>query len=96
MVKKNILLIKPILLTAAVKSRTITIKGPWGTLTKTFKHIKVEITLKEENGAKFLELNCYLNTYKQSAIIFTISSHIKNITGPFIIFLDTNSRKIVE
>jgi large subunit ribosomal protein L9e len=31
---------------------------------------------------KFLELNCYLTTYKQSAIIYTISSHIKNmITG---------------
>ena len=48
-------------------------------MTKTFKHIKVEITLKEENGAKFLELNCYLNTYKQSAIIYTIASHIKNM-----------------
>ena len=54
-------------------------------MTKSFKHIKVEITLKEEVDAttkqtvKYLELNCYLNTYKQSAIIFTISSHIKNM-----------------
>jgi len=54
-------------------------------LTKSFKHIKVEITLKEEvnpqtkQTVKFLELNCYLNTYKQSAIIFTIASHIKNM-----------------
>jgi large subunit ribosomal protein L9e len=79
MVNTTLLIIKPFLVTAAVKSRTITIKGPRGTLTKTFKHIKVEITHKEEDGAKFLELNCYLNTYKQSAIIFTISSHIKNM-----------------
>jgi len=54
-------------------------------LTKSFKHIKVEVTLKEEvdpstkKTVKFVELNCYLNTYKQSAIIFTISSHIKNM-----------------
>ena len=54
-------------------------------MTKAFKHIKVEITLKEEvnpttkETVKFMELNCYLNTYKQSAIIFTISSHIKNM-----------------
>ena len=54
-------------------------------MTKSFKHIKVEITLKEETNpetkqtVKFLELNCYLNTYKQSAIIYTISSHIKNM-----------------
>merc|ERR1712151_1163229 len=72
-------------ITAAVKSRTITIKGPRGSLTKSFKHIKVEITLQEETNPetnevqKYLELNCYLNTYKQSAIIFTISSLIKNM-----------------
>ena len=54
-------------------------------MTKSFKHIKVEITLKEEVNAqtketqRFMDLNCYLNTYKQSAIIFTISSHIKNM-----------------
>ena len=55
--------------------RSIRIQQP----TKSFKHIKVEITLKEEAGQKYLELNCYLNTYKQSAIIYTISSHIKNM-----------------
>lgn len=48
-------------------------------MTKTFKHIKVEITLKQDENGKYLELNCYLNTYKQSAIIFTIASHIKNM-----------------
>lgn len=73
------------LVQVSVKSRTVTVKGPRGSLTKSFKHIKVEITLKEEvdpttkQTVKFLELNCYLNTYKQSAIIFTISSHIKNM-----------------
>ena len=48
-------------------------------MTKSFKHIKVEVTLKEEAGNKYFELNCYLNTYKQSAIIYTIASHIKNM-----------------
>ena len=67
------------LVDVSVKSRTITVKGPRGTLTKSFKHIKVEITLNQDANGKYLELNCYLNTYKQSAIIYTISSHIKNM-----------------
>ena len=67
----------------SVKSRKVTVKGPRGSVTKDFKHIKVEINQVEEtvNGkkAKFLELNCYLTSYKQSAIIYTISSHIESM-----------------
>jgi large subunit ribosomal protein L9e len=70
--------------TVNVKSRTVTVKGKRGTIVKAFKHLKVEITAKTEQDAnkktvKFLELNTYLTTYKQSAILYTVSSHIKNM-----------------
>ena len=71
------------LVTVTVKSRRVVVKGPRGTVEKDFKHIKVEITPKTEtiNGKtqKFLDLNCYLTTYKQSAILYTISSHIESM-----------------
>lgn len=66
-----------------VKSRTVVVKGPRGTVEKDFKHIKVEITPRTEtvNGKtqNVLDLNTYLTTYKQSAILYTISSHIESM-----------------
>jgi len=72
-----------------IKSRTVTISGIRGTTTKAFKHIKIEILIREEadpnnknKKKRFIELNTYMNTYKNSAILYTIGSHIKNmITG---------------
>ena len=67
----------------SVKSRAVTVKGKRGTLTKSFRHLKVELVPKSEqvNGktVRFIEINSYLTTYKQSAILFTIASHIKNM-----------------
>lgn len=69
--------------TVTVKSRRVVVKGPRGSLTKDFKHIKVEINQKTEQvdgkTVRYLELNNYLTTYKQSAILFTISSHIESM-----------------
>ena len=67
----------------SVKSRKIIVKGKRGSLEKDFKHIKVEIIPKKEKvdgkDSKYLELNCYLTTYKQSAILYTIGSHIESM-----------------
>lgn len=41
--------------------------------------MKEEVNAETKETTKYLELNCYLNTYKQSAIIYTIASHIKNM-----------------
>ena len=57
----------------------MTVEGKRGTVTKSFKHLKVEITLKEENKKKFIEINSYLASYKNSAILYTVGSHIKNM-----------------
>lgn len=68
-----------------IKSRVITVKGKRGTLVKSLKHLKVEINSKTETNPetkaveRFLELTTYLTTYKQSAILYTVASHIKNM-----------------
>ena len=49
--------------------------GPRGTVTKNFRHIKAEIITKDNE----IEIHTYMSTYKQSAILYTIASHIKNM-----------------
>jgi large subunit ribosomal protein L9e len=69
----------------SVKSRTVTIEGKRGKITKAFKHLKVELLVKEEVNAttkkkvRFVEINTYLTSYKNSAILYTVGSHIKNM-----------------
>ena len=58
-----------------IKSRIVTVKGPRGELTKNFRHIKAD--LKKE-GDK-IHINLYLTTYKQSAVLYTLATHIKNM-----------------
>lgn len=58
-----------------IKSKTITVTGKRGTLKKNFSHIKAEIV---KEGDK-IHINLYLTTYKQSAILYTLASHIKNM-----------------
>ena len=57
------------------KSRVVTVKGPRGELTKQFKHVKIEIEVKDNK----ILVHTYMTTYKQSAILHTISSHIRNM-----------------
>jgi large subunit ribosomal protein L9e len=59
----------------SVKSRVVTVTGPRGTVTKNFRHIKAEIITKDNE----IEIHTYMSTYKQSAILYTIASHIKNM-----------------
>ena len=71
--------------TVTSKARVLVVKGPKGTLTKSFKHIKAEIVVHEEKdehtGEKqnVVRINIYMNTYKQGAILYTLRSHINNM-----------------
>jgi large subunit ribosomal protein L9e len=73
------------LVEVTVKSRNVTVKGKRGTVTKAFKHLKVEITTGSETNpttkttSRYLEVSTYLSTYKQSAVLYTVLSHIKNM-----------------
>ena len=57
-----------------IKARVVKVKGPRGELTKSFKHVKVELELNKDH----ILVHTYMTTYKQSAILYTIASHIKN------------------
>ena len=63
----------------------VTVKGKRGTLTKAFKHLKVEITEVKEvdpttkQTKRFFEINTYMSTYKQAAVLYTVASHIRNM-----------------
>ncbi len=57
------------------KSRVVTVTGPRGKITKQFKHVKIEIEVKDNK----VYVHTYMTTYKQSAILVTISSHIRNM-----------------
>ena len=71
--------------TVESKARVVTVKGKRGTLTKSFKHIKAEIEVKKERNEhtkkeeNVVRINIYMNTYKQSAILYTLRSHITNM-----------------
>ena len=43
--------------TVTSKARVVTVKGPKGTLTKSFKHIKAEIIVKKEKDEHTKEKN---------------------------------------
>ena len=58
--------------TVTTKSRVVTVKGPRGQLTKQFKHVKIEIEVKDNK----INVHTYMTTYKQSSILHTIASHI--------------------
>lgn len=68
-----------------VKSRIVKVTGKRGTLTKAFKHLKVEIyeitdvDPVTKKPARFIEINTYLSTYKQAAVLYTIAAHIRNM-----------------
>ncbi|MDD2840141.1 MAG: 50S ribosomal protein L6 [Rickettsiales bacterium] len=66
--------------TVDVKSRTVTVKGKLGTLTKSFKHIPFEM-VKEKNkkGTPALKFRMWLQKKKRNAVLGTVRSTIRNM-----------------
>ena len=63
-----------------VKSRVVTVTGPLGTLTRSFKHL--DFDLRKADDGKQILLDVWFGNRKSVASIGTISSHIENmITG---------------
>ena len=68
----------------SVKARTVTVKGTLGTLTKSFKHVPIEIAADKsgKSGKKILKFKMWLQKKKRNAVIGTVKSTIRNmITG---------------
>mmetsp|Transcript_5160 Transcript_5160/g.8959 ORF Transcript_5160/g.8959 Transcript_5160/m.8959 type:complete len:195 (-) Transcript_5160:241-825(-) len=64
-----------------LKSRVITVKGPRGTLTKSFTHIGVDMFLEEatEEDPKLLKVELWFGSAKGLSSIRTVLSHVNNM-----------------
>ena len=60
----------------SVKARKVHVKGPRGELTRTFKHVSLDLELVSPTK---LRIDLWFGTRKQLATIRTISTHIKNM-----------------
>ena len=65
-----------------IHSRIVTVTGPRGKLTRSFKHLQADVTLQGKGDKSALKVDVWFGTVKQIAVIRTITSHINNmITG---------------
>jgi len=60
----------------SVKSRVVTVKGPRGTLNKSFKHLAVDIFMPDK---KTVRVEKWFGKRKELAAVRTICSHITNL-----------------
>ncbi|KAH3855264.1 60S ribosomal protein L9-like [Dreissena polymorpha] len=61
---------------AKVRSRKVIVKGSRGTLSRTFKHLAVDITM---DGKKKIKVIKWFGKRKELAAVNTVCSHIKNM-----------------
>lgn len=61
---------------ASVKARKVIIKGPRGTLTRTFRHLAVDITMV---GKSTVMVEKWFGKHKELAVVRTVCSHIENM-----------------
>merc|ERR1712223_746026 len=59
-----------------VKSRVVTVKGPRGTLVKSFKHLAVDISMPNK---KTVRVEKWFGKRKELAAVRTVCSHITNL-----------------
>ena len=72
----------------SVKSRVVTVKGPRGTLNKSFKHLAVDIYMPDKRTVK---VEKWFGKRKELAAVRTVCSHITNlINGVTTVGYETN------
>lgn len=66
-----------------VKARNVTVKGPLGTLTRSFRHIPIDIRKEvSKKGKSGLRFRMWLQKKKRNAALGSIRSTVRNmITG---------------
>ena len=60
-----------------IKARTVTVKGPRGTLTRSFKTVSADIY--GDKAAKKVTIEMWFGSSKQNAVLRTVITHIKNM-----------------
>jgi len=63
-------------LTATVKARIVTVKGPRGSLMKSFKHLAIDVYMVDQDTIK---VEKWFGKKKQIAAVRTVCSHINNM-----------------
>ncbi len=63
-------------LDVSVKSRVVTVKGPRGTLSKSFKHLHVDIFMPDKRTVR---VEKWFGKRKELAAVRTVCSHITNL-----------------
>ncbi|XP_066287101.1 large ribosomal subunit protein uL6-like [Branchiostoma lanceolatum] len=63
-------------ITVSVNARMVTVKGPRGTLKKSFKHLNVEMKML---GKKKLQVKKWFGNRKELACVRTVCSHVNNM-----------------
>merc|ERR1712142_403458 len=63
--------------TCSVKSRLVTVTGPRGTLTKSFRHLKVEM---KSTGPMSILVEKWMGSSRDKAAVRTVCSHISNMS----------------
>merc|ERR1712038_1736109 len=61
---------------ATVKARTVTIKGDRGTLSKSFRHLALDIFMSDKET---LKVEKWFGTRKELAAVRTVCSHVSNM-----------------
>lgn len=64
--------------TVEVKSRDVRVKGPRGTLTRSFKHIP-NLEMVGDKQLKTMKVSCWFGRKKETACIRTVCSHVLNM-----------------
>merc|ERR1712094_80825 len=62
--------------TVDIKSRAVVVKGPRGTLSKSFKHMQIDLFKPAEN---IIKIEKWFSLSKEQSAIKTCSSHIQNM-----------------
>lgn len=62
--------------TISAKSRKITVKGPRGVLTRSFKHLSLDIYMVNKS---LIKVEKWFGTKKELASVRTVCSHIENM-----------------
>ena len=65
--------------TVEVNARDVTVKGPRGSLSKSFKHSRVEIKVAKTAKGSIINVEMWFGNRKERARTRTISSHIANM-----------------
>eukprot|EP00012_Vannella_robusta_P006483 CAMPEP_0206193430 /NCGR_PEP_ID=MMETSP0166-20121206/6555_1 /ASSEMBLY_ACC=CAM_ASM_000260 /TAXON_ID=95228 /ORGANISM="Vannella robusta, Strain DIVA3 518/3/11/1/6" /LENGTH=183 /DNA_ID=CAMNT_0053610127 /DNA_START=73 /DNA_END=624 /DNA_ORIENTATION=+ len=61
----------------SIRSRTVTVTGPRGTLTRSFKTVSADIY--GDKKAKKVSIDMWFGSSKQTAVLRTVCTHIKNM-----------------